>query len=404
VVLTSLPILLLASISAGRSSVVTLHRTLLASVHDQIALLDGNGTIIEVNDAWRRATEATASVFRNALLGVHYPSLLRIAAEQGNKAAGRFVTELEIAVSKGGHRFELEYDSPDGQRIAVSADSLSRPGLGAIVRRIDVTARHLEQMEMAEQRQQLSHLARVSALGQLSGALAHELNQPLASISSNAEAAILLLRHREDRLLDIEEILRDIVSEDRRAAEVIRRMRAMLKRGEMRLQPLNTGELIHDVLELAHAELITRSVRATAYVPPDHAPVVGDRIQLQQVLLNLILNACEAMRSTPVSNRRITMIVRAAAGGATQISVADTGPGIPPALTDRLFEPFLTTKPEGLGLGLSISRTIIASHGGRLWAENNEGGGATIHCLLPGVACAPASGARIAPAALATSA
>jgi len=206
---------------------------------------------------------------------------------------------------------------------------------------------------------------------------------PLASISSNAEAGRLLIKRHPTNLQEIDAILCDIVAEDQRAAQVIRRLRALLNRSEMRLQPIDPAELVDDVLELAHAELITRGVNATAAVAPNLPPVLGDRVQVQQVLLNLILNACESMSSLPPQERRLSLIVSADARNNVQFSVRDCGTGIPPALIDRLFEPFVTTKPEGMGLGLSISRTIVAAHTGRLWAENNINGGTTVHCLLP---------------------
>jgi C4-dicarboxylate-specific signal transduction histidine kinase len=278
----------------------------------------------------------------------------------------------------------MEYDEvrrDQRERFALRVEALEHPDGGAIVRHVDVTARHQARIEIEEQRRQLSHLARVASLGLLSGALAHELNQPLASIGSNAEAARILLKRRTADMQGLDDILRDIITENYRAAEVIHRLRALLRRGETRLQPLNTTELISEVLELAHAELITRRVTVTSVLDPNLPAVLGDRVQLQQVLLNLILNACEATRATPLRERRL-WVVASVVGTSTQISIRDSGTGIPAALIDRLFEPFFTTKAEGLGLGLSISRTIVAAHGGRLWAENNSDRGATLYCLL----------------------
>lgn len=148
------------------------------------------------------------------------------------------------------------------------------------------------------------------------------------------------------------------------------------------MQPLDPSELVNDVLELAHAELITRRVIAIAVLAPNLPQVLGDRVQLQQVLLNLVLNASEAMSANGPQDRRLSMIATTDARNNVQISVRDSGTGIPPNLIDRLFEPFVTTKPQGLGLGLSISRSIVAAHGGRLWAQNNSDRGATVHCLL----------------------
>jgi C4-dicarboxylate-specific signal transduction histidine kinase len=279
----------------------------------------------------------------------------------------------------------MEYDDEqDGhrERYALSLEALARPDGGVVVTRANVTARRQTLMQIEEQRRELSHLARVAVLGQLSGALAHELNQPLTSISSNAEAARRLLKQQPADLEELDAILGDIASEDQRAAQVIRRLRALLKRGDTHLQPMDIRELLSEVLELAHAELITRRVTATALVARDLPPVLGDRVQLQQVLLNLIINACEAMNTTTASDRRLTLIANADTRNNILISIRDCGTGIPSTLLERLFEPFVTTKPEGLGLGLSISRTIVAAHGGRLWAENNTDRGATMYCLL----------------------
>ena len=348
---------------------------------------------MEVNDSWRRFADAAAapSVHR-VRVGDDYVRVVRDASDSGDFTATRALAGLTSVLACDRARFVMEYDdSRDDaqQRYALSIEALERSDGGAVVIRADVTARRQAQTEIEEQRRALSHLARVSSLGQLSGALAHELNQPLASIAGNAEAARHLIKRQPPDLLEVGAILDDIVTENQRAAHVIRRLRALLKRGEARLQPLDTAELIDDVMELAHAELITRRVTATATVVPNVPPLLGDRVQLQQVLLNLILNACEAMDGTPVGERRLSLTVNMDASNNPQISVRDWGTGIPPALMSRLFEAFVTTKSEGLGLGLSISRTIIAAHGGRLWAENNADRGATVHCVL--VAAPPAA-------------
>jgi signal transduction histidine kinase/integral membrane sensor domain MASE1 len=385
VILTGVPILCIAVISTARRAVVELHAAILASVHDHVAILDGRGVVVEVNESWRRFAESpNVESFHRALVGENVLDLCRRAAKEGNPTAERKYTGIQDVLSGVRRRFEMEYTvsaDGDGDRYALSVNFLPlSSGGGAFVRRSDVTARHKARLQIEEQRRALSHLARVSALGQLSGALAHELNQPLASIGSNAEAARLLLKRRPGDLAQFDEILHDIIQENQRAAEVIRRLRAMLKRGETHLQPLDVGELIREVLELAHAEVVIRRVTVTASIAPDLPPVLGDRVQLQQVLLNLILNACEAMSA--MADCRLAVTAATMPNDAVQISIRDNGPGIPKALMDRLFEPFVTTKPEGLGLGLSISRTIVASHGGRLWAENDCAGGATVHCLL----------------------
>lgn len=390
VLVTGLPVLCIAAVSNGRRGMLQLHRALLASLHDRVAILDGQGVVLEVNDSWDRvAATAGASSFHRARVGDHFVSAGRAWSDAGDDTASRALAGVSEVLNRNLLRFEMEYDDDRDdlhERYVLGVQALARPGGGAVVTLGNVTARRQAQMEIEEQRHELSHLARVAVLGQLSGALAHELNQPLASIAHNAQAARQLLTYDAPDRDELNAILRDITAEDQRAAQVIRRLRALLKRGETRLQPLDTGELVSDVLELAHAELIARRVTASAVVAPDPPPVLGDRVQLQQVLLNLILNACEAMSDTAVRERRLELIVTTEARHHVRFSVRDSGTGIPTMLIDRLFEPFVTTKREGLGLGLSISRTIVAAHGGRLWAVNNRDRGATVHCLL---ACAP---------------
>jgi len=385
VLLTSLPVLCIAAISTSRQRIVLLHQALLASVQEHVAILDRRGVVLEMNDSWHRfADRPDLAPYRRVTTGNNYVTACHLAAAEGDITAARLFDGVTSVLDGQQQRFELEFDDPGSthERYALSMEALAQPHGGAIIRRTNVTARRQAQAEIEEQRRQLSHLARVTVLGQLSGALAHELNQPLAAIGSNADAARRILGQHPTDYVELDAILTDIVSANHRAAQVIRRLRAMLNRGETRMQPLDTAELVHDVLELAHAELITRRVIATAVLAPNLPQVLGDRVQLQQVLLNLVLNASEAMSANAPQNRRLSLIATADARRNVQISVRDCGTGIPPNLIDRLFEPFVTTKPQGLGLGLSISRTIVAAHGGRLWAQNNTDRGATVHCLL----------------------
>jgi two-component system sensor kinase FixL len=179
------------------------------------------------------------------------------------------------------------------------------------------------------------------------------------------------------------EILDDIVTDDLRAGEVITRLRALLKRGEANFQPLDLNEVATEVLALARSELIDRQVTVSTRLAPGLPGIRGDRVQLQQVMLNLVPNACEAMSTKRSGERTLTVSTALDGEGLVLTSIADRGSGIPPDAADRLFEPFFTTKPQGLGLGLSICRSIIAAHGDRLWAVNNRDDGATLIVALP---------------------
>jgi C4-dicarboxylate-specific signal transduction histidine kinase len=238
------------------------------------------------------------------------------------------------------------------------------------------------ELDAHEQRLQLTHLSRVAMLGELSGGIAHELNQPLTAILSNAQAAQHFIAGKELDRKELAEILADIVAADQRAGEVIRRLRALFKKGETTLQPLDANELVRDVLGIAHGDLITRAVEATPDLAASLPLIEGDRVQLQQVMLNLMMNACDAMATGPSDGRRLSIRTRAVDGG-VRISFADLGPGFRAEDYEKLFQPFYTTKPQGLGLGLSISRSIVAAHGGRLWGSSTPGHGATFHISLP---------------------
>jgi two-component system sensor kinase FixL len=272
----------------------------------------------------------------------------------------------------------------DGGEIPVEVALSPMPaeeGLFVLVSVVDVTERRNVERATARQRDEVAHLSRVAMLGELSGSLAHELNQPLMGILSNAQAAQRFLAADDVNLDEVREILDDIVADDRRAGEVIRRLRALLKRGEVQHAPLDIGNVVDDVLRLTRNDLMNRDVAASAELAPDLPTVLGDRIQLQQVLLNLVINACEAMAGVP-GTPLVHIRARCADGAGVEVSVSDRGGGIPPGDLERIFEPFVTTKEHGTGLGLSICRTIIAAHGGRLWAEN-DGAGATFRFTVP---------------------
>ena len=250
------------------------------------------------------------------------------------------------------------------------------------------------ELDAHEQRLQLTHLSRVAMLGELSGGIAHELNQPLTAILSNAQAAQHFLAGKEIDREELSEILKDIIAADQRAGEVIHRLRALFKKGESHLQPLDANELVREVLSIAHGDLVTRAVEVLPELAPQLPLIEGDRVQLEQVMLNLLMNGCDAMSAGGADGRRLSIRSRSS-DSSVQISFTDLGPGFRAEDYDKLFQPFYTTKPQGLGLGLSISRSIVTAHGGRLWGSSSPGHGATFHIALPILDLGPITARRL---------
>ena len=255
----------------------------------------------------------------------------------------------------------------------------------ALVTTLVVQRRRLRRNEViVREQERLTHLARVAIVGELSGGLAHELNQPLTSILSNAQAAQQALQSDRVDLAEVREILADIVAEDKRAGELIGRMRALLKHEEPTLQAIEMNVLLKEAQSLVRTNLTASQVVLDSEVENGLPAVNGDRIQIQQVVLNLLLNACDAVKDCAAADRRIQLVAKVdPRGRSLHIVVSDRGHGIARDGLERVFDAFFTTKPNGLGLGLAICKQIVSSHGGKLWAAHNNGPGASFHLTLP---------------------
>lgn len=241
-------------------------------------------------------------------------------------------------------------------------------------------AEHQRQMEV--QRAELAHLTRVSALGQLSGAIAHELNQPLTAILANAQAAQDMLKGNAPDLPEVESALADIVTEDHRAGEVIKRLTGLLKKGRQKHEDVDANELIRSTLALLRSQLVAHQVETSVELAEALPVVRADPIQLQQVLINLVVNSIDAMGEVKPAVRRLVVRSNIVKPDSIEISVQDSGRGLKES-TGPVFEPFYTTKPHGLGLGLSICSTIVGKHGGVLKLDNHAGGGVLASFTLP---------------------
>jgi C4-dicarboxylate-specific signal transduction histidine kinase len=346
----------------------------------------------------RRERDLSNAVFENApgLIQLHSPEGKILRWNSGGKPPSAF-WELfhkddrpkaeqawRSALTNGRSEFELRLDGGESKSrnfffTAAGADIDGAPHVVAVG--VDTTALQDLAAEFARQREDLAHLAKVAAVSELSSSLAHEINQPLAIILSNSEAAQRLLERDAPDLGELRDILKDIVSADIRAAEVIRRLRAILKRGEPVLEPVQPVGMVDRALQILEQTLDSAGVQVSRRIPKRLPSLLADRIPIEQVLINLIKNAIEAMADNGAKGKSLA-ISCAPEGNGIRFSVRDNGAGLPES-AERIFEAFHTTKPDGLGLGLKICNTIILAHGGRLWAENNKSRGATFHFHLP---------------------
>lgn len=315
--------------------------------------------------------------FQRFLAAVHADdrSAVQEAIGRALESGGEFEVRYRVPLANGAVRWLASRGQVE---VDARGRTVSMRGVTA-----DVTANNEAELSAQQHRNELAHLSRVAMLGQLSGSLAHELNQPLTAILSNAQAALRFLKADTADLDEIREILVDIVADDQRAGDVIRRLRALFERGEAKQEPLDLNELIREILRLLHSDLVSRNISIATEFEAGLPTIHGDRVQLQQLLLNLTLNACEAMADTPAVERRLVFRTESNDQHEVVVRVADRGKGIAPDQLERIFEPFVSSKELGMGLGLAICRSIVAAHGGRLWATRNADLGATLSFMLP---------------------
>ena len=242
--------------------------------------------------------------------------------------------------------------------------------------------RQLAEVQSRQRMAELAHVNRFSTAGELTASIAHEINQPLGSILTNAETADAILHSPNPDIAELKDIVKDILQDDRRASEVIRRMRSLLKKAPFELKNLDFNDLVRDTVEFLSSLAVGRKVELHSLIAQNALPILGDRIQLQQVILNLVVNGIDAMTDTPSENRIIS-IRTSRVDNFAQLSVSDRGPGIPEGKLKEVFEPFYTSKAEGMGMGLSIARTIIDAHHGLISAKNRDHGGASFKIRLP---------------------
>jgi PAS domain S-box-containing protein len=364
----------------------------LNAFHKCLCVIDSKGTVVEVSDGW--PVFAQASGWAELSTGSDYFKAME--ASQGPHAAqARKVAEgVQAVVGRRQDEFALElaFDGTAGTRhFYTKVNHFELEGVGyAAISHEDITHRKSSEIELQNLRTQHWHSERVTRTGLLISSLAHELSQPLTAILSNAQAGLRFLAHDAPDLKEIGEILKDITADDKRAGEIIESLRVMLRRQQSERQLIDLAALAGEVTVLLNSELVANQVELESDLAAGCLALV-DRAQIQQVLLNLLMNAMEAMAATPLGQRQLQVGVRSSGQGEVQVSVRDSGPGITQEEFKKVFDAFWTTKSRGTGMGLAISRSIVESHGGRIWVDSKDGEGSTFFVSLPAAAAARAA-------------
>ena len=345
-----------------------------------LLMVNGQGLIALVN----RQAEILFGYAREEMAGMNVDSLVpqRYRDPHAGLRGAYVASATARTMGIGRELFALRKDGSEVPVEIALGPIQGDSGIAVLVSITDITERKRADRESALQRDELAHLSRVVLLAELSGSLAHELNQPLTAILSNAQAAVRFLAHSPPNLEEVRESLANIVENDKRAGEVIRRLRAMLRKDRADHRRLDMNDVVLDVLRIIRSDLLNRNVEVVLDLEPTLPPIEGDRVQLQQVLLNLVMNGTDAMADVR-AGRQIKLHTHTTDAGGVQVSVTDIGRGIPEEDIERIFSPFVTTKATGIGLGLAVCVSIIHTHRGTIWAANNPARGATVHFRVP---------------------
>jgi PAS domain S-box-containing protein len=371
-----------------------LRSAVFSSLYGQLAAIDRDGIILTVNEAWTQVAGEPGMRPLRPPVGVNYRSVVRRTAAAGAPDTKPMLEAIESVLDGRTTRASLEYPvgTPTEERwFEMVVEPFRRPEGGAVISHVDITRRRRAEDEARHQRDELAHVLRMTTMGELAGSLAHEINQPLAAIVTNAQAARRLLETPDHDAGDLQEALADISEDAKRAALIIRRLRMLFRKEVNHSEAVDLNAIVMSVAALLRQDLQRKGIAITFDLAQSLPLVSADPVQLQQVVMNLLVNASDAVVAGGDTRREIALVTTARDAGAVELSVSDTGVGVPESDLERIFDPFVTTKSQGLGMGLSISRSIVTAYRGRMWATRNSDQGLTVHVELPGQAAALAS-------------
>ena len=380
--------LVLSVVISDSHRLQSFHSSVLHSMRDAVAIIDGAGTVIDANPSWT-GDGRTHSPCRLDGVPVHtdYFRDRQLAAADCGDDATRMLDGLDAVLSRSRPLFEMEYACPqrdDPRWFSISVVPLKGPQHGAVITHRDITERKLSEAVTQQLREELAQAGRVMTMAMLSASLTHELSQPLSAILANGQVARRLCdRVTPGSMPELNEILDDIITSSRRAGGILRQLRRVFVTDASSSRALIAlNDVVEEVLTLMRSDLVRAGITVVPRLTSPLPQVNGDRGQLQQLVLNLILNATEAMGDNAAGDRQVTVTTCAVESG-VQLKVEDLGNGLDPKQLASIFEPFVTTKREGLGLGLALCRWIVLAHAGQIMAENNAVRGATFNCVLP---------------------
>ena len=370
----------------ARRTAERLYHDIWESFPGSAAVLDQSGVIVEVNPTWAQMGGDRPLGAIGAHAGANYLEGARAAAARGNEYAAQAAEGLAAVLSGASPQFTLDYTGEvagytDERWFRMRVLPLHRSVRGVIVMHDDITERVMAERATQRHREDLTHMQRLATLGELATSIAHELNQPLAAIMASASTARRILRDRGD-VEPLKPVVNDILESAARAADVVRRARAMVRHDSAILESVSMNEVVNAVARLMASDLVIHQVSLKLELDPTARPVIGDHIQLQQVLLNLLLNAVDALDKLPRERRNVIVATRQVGDKALELHVRDAGLGISPEIVNRVFDPFVTTKRKGTGLGLAIVRAIVHAHGGEVFAGVAPEGGAAFRVVL----------------------